>query len=257
MYEEEYNYIKKLILILKNNEKIVFKKILHLMFIFEYDKINNELLIINNFVNKDKYRKIKVKDIIKIKLYECNFNNYIPDFLSYINFINLEELYIDGYLYFLDLPNNLTSLKKLTIKRSKINYIPNNLINLKELNLQLYTIDKEIKLPYIFYNLKKLKIESNNIYNIPDTYINLKYLNLKFCDKIKTLPNLLNLKKLILDCSKIIYIPNNLIKLNHMSLYQCHNINYIPKTLINLKYLKIYNCNINNIPKTLINIKYF
>ena len=260
-----YNEIKKIIITLYNNEKIIIKDLFEFNFTFKFtekyfyykEKIKDEI----------KEYKIDYNDVYKLKFIECNYNS-INSFL--LLFKNLKELYIDGHLYPLYIKDNLRSLKKLTIKRSKLYEISKNLINLEELNLNIYSYDysnsyndlKEINiklsLPDTFINLKKIYLNHcENIYYIPETYQNLEKLIIIFCDNINELPNLYKLKKLFLECSNIKYIPKTLINLKHLYLNQCGYIKDIPETLINLKYLENYVFKINSIPKTLINLKTF
>lgn len=261
-----YNEIKKLIITLYNNEKIIIKDLFEFNFIFKFTK--KYFYYKEKIKNEIKEYKIDYNYVYKLKFKECNYNN-INSFLLLFN--NLKELYIDGHLYPLYIKDNLRSLKKLTIKRSHLYEISKNLINLEELNLiniysydysnfynDLKEINIKISLSDTFINLKKLYLkECKNIYYIPETYKNLEELIIIFCKKINELPNLYKLKKIVLKCSEIKYIPKTLINLKHLCLNQCSYIKYIPETLINLNYLENYVFKINSIPKTLINLKIF
>ena len=207
------------------------------------DIINDKLYINNNYININNY--IKNISITNCILNNIDLNIINSNFLKIIEFNNYKNNYIYNNLDFSNL--------KINIINSKLNVFYFNCI-INNLN-------------QLLNNIKNLNIDFNNIlfqFNhciLEEDNINIFFIkHISLEETIFDLNKLFNLNSLLINkCSNIEYDFTNLYKhlnLKNLQLVNYKEIKFIPDNLINLKYLKLCNCNIKEIHNSLINLKY-
>lgn len=133
-----------------------------------------EIYNFENLINlkKDEY------DTVKIISLSNKINNL---YLTFYHFKNLTSLnLICSKLTNFEIPNNLISLKKLTLSRCELNEISKslfNLINLEYLDLSINNIKNIPKDIKVLQKLKYLDISRNKLVELPNEIYKLKNLN--------------------------------------------------------------------------------
>lgn len=201
-----------------------------------------EIYNFDNLINlkEDEYDKVKIISLSN------KINNL---YLTFYHFKNLTCLnLICSNLANCEIPNNLISLKKLTLSRCNLNEISKSLFNLTNLEYldlsinNITTIPKDIK---VFQKLKYLDISRNKLVELPKEIYKLK--NLTFLgiatffkeSKVITKNGFENPKAL--ENEKIAKLFNLVkIKVNRKDLFKESGFIYIYK-----KYMLIYNFDIS------------
>ena len=204
------------------------------------------------------FKQLNNRIINEIKLTKISIIRFIEQYNKFIslkifeNCKNLKELEIvnnnNKDLY--DFIKQFNNLETLILKNcNNILEIP-NLRNLNKLNI--INCKNIIEIPDTFINLKELIIDNNiNIREIPNL-IKLTKLELINCNINikKNLNTFINLEELTIDNNNINEIPYSFINLKELKIYNCNNIKEIPDNFINLKKMIIHNChNIISIPE--------
>ena len=219
--------------------------------------INNKL--INNLYDIQYYNRF---------INYFNFDEIEIDF----NFLNLDiEINIDDYKIYMIIDNEFKINIKSKCKISKINICSNTInkliLNIKDYNnLKLLGFKNINNLSNLIINISNSEIYEFDFIQLNDYKIinqlldiidNSKLTNeiiykFKNCNIDYYINNNNKIKKIILENSNINI--SNFINLEHLEIY--YNIIKIPNSLINLKTLKINNCNnIKELSNSLINLK--
>nr|GLL30467.1 uncharacterized protein LOC109184430 [Ipomoea trifida] len=234
-------------------DKVKIENLRHL----SWQKTGSPMDLASNYDVLGKLRTFFAKDLSPEQLTANMFNG-----LKSVRVLGLHSCMLPklpkeiGNLIHLRLPKgigNLHKLRKIDLRRSKVEELPDSICSLDSLQtLNLQGCDCLSRLPEGIGNLNKLRkidLSWSKVEELPDSICslgNLEYLNLQRCECFSRLPegieNLQMLRLIDLSGSKVDELPDSICSLGNLetlNLERCECLCRLPKSIGNLKKLSL------------------